>query len=98
VLFESCLPHSHADGMLDRAVIHGFARGLSLEQVLFGSVNFIVCFKQWKHCRGQDGKPVPASFPGNYLELHDLSRASGSALEICFISRKRSSLSLIPVP
>ncbi len=42
MLFQSCLFHGHADGMLDRAVIHGFAGDLSLEKVLFEPVSLVV--------------------------------------------------------
>jgi len=52
------------------SVIHGFARSLSLEKVLFGPVNLVVCLEQREHGSRQDGKPVPASLPGHYLELH----------------------------
>src|SRR5665811_1667799 len=52
------------------AVVHGPAGSLSLEKVLFGSVNLPVCFEQRKYSRGQDGKPVPASLSGNDFELH----------------------------
>ena len=67
MLFESRLLHGHADGVLYGTVVHGPARCLSLEKELFGPVNLIICFQQWKYGSGQDCEPVPASLSGHYL-------------------------------
>ncbi|EON78408.1 hypothetical protein ADIS_1104 [Lunatimonas lonarensis] len=70
VLPEPRLFHGHADGMLYGPVVHGLSRGLSLEEEHFGPVEPVIGLKQWEHGGGQDGEPVPASLPGDDLQLH----------------------------